>query len=128
MAGNVPIGGGGNPPPNPPNPQLPWLRIAAVAVPGVQHPLPKHSDKLILKFNTDDKEPTEVHVDKFMLAVQTMNVRHEDVVYRFFPLTFEGRASTWYFSLVQGSITNWGDVDGMNWHNNQLRDNLIQKL
>ena len=57
MARNIPVGGGGNPPPNPPNPQLPWLRAAAVAVPGVQHPLPKHSDKLLPKFNPDDKEP-----------------------------------------------------------------------
>ena len=80
MAGNVPVGGGGNTPPNPPNPQLPWLRIAAVAVPGVHHPLPKHSDKLLPKFNPDDKEPAEVHVDKFMLVVQTLNVQHEDVV------------------------------------------------
>ena len=56
MAGNVPVGGG-NPPPNPPNPQLPWLRTAAVVVPGIQHPLPKHLDKLLPKFNPDDKEP-----------------------------------------------------------------------
>ena len=108
MAGNIPVGGGGNPPPNPPpNPQWPWLRIAAVVVPGIQHPLPKHSDKLLPKFNPDSKDPAEVHVDKFMLAVQTMDVQHEDVVCRLFPLTFKGKASTWYFSLVQGSITNW---------------------
>ena len=56
MEGNVPVGGGANPPPNP---QLPWLRTAAVVVPGVQHPLPKHSDKLLPKFNPDDKEPAE---------------------------------------------------------------------
>ena len=85
MVGNVPVGGGPNPTPNP---QLPWLRTVVVAVPGVQHPLPKHSDKLLPKFNLDDKELAEVHVDKFMLAVQTMNVQHEDVVCRFFPLTF----------------------------------------
>ena len=77
MAGNAPVGGGANPPPNP---QLPWLRTGAIAVPGVQHPLPKHSDKLLPKFNPDDKELEEVHVDKFMLAIQTMNVQHEDVV------------------------------------------------
>ena len=77
MVGNVPVGGGANPPPNP---QHPWLRTAAVAVPGVQHPFPKHSDKLLPKFNPDDKEPAEVHVDKFMLVVQTLNVQHEDVV------------------------------------------------
>ena len=109
MAGNV--GGGGNPPPPPPNPQLPWLRAVAVAVPGVQHPLPKHSDKILPMFNPDDKEPAEVHIDKFMLAVQTLNVQHEDVVCRLFPVTFEGKASTWYFSLVQGSITNWEEFN-----------------
>ena len=77
----------------------------------VQHPLPKHSDKILPKFNPDDKEPAEVHIDKFMLAIQTLNVQHEDVVCRLFPLTFEGRASTWYFSLVQGSITNWEEFN-----------------
>ena len=74
MAGNVPVGGGGNPSPNPTNPQLPWLIIVAVVVPGVQHPLPKHSDKILPKFYPDDKELAKVHVEKFMLAVQTLNV------------------------------------------------------
>ena len=69
--------------------------------------MPKHSDKFLLKFNLDNKEPAEVHVDKFILAVQTMNVPHEDIVCHLFPLTFEGKASTWYFLIVQGSITNW---------------------
>ena len=81
MVGNVLVGGGGNPPPNPPNPQLPWLRTTVVAVPGVQHPLPKHSDKLLPKFNPDDKQPAKVHVDKFMFLVQTLNVQHEDVIF-----------------------------------------------
>ena len=36
-----------------------------------------------------------------------MNVQHEYVVYHLFPLTFEGNSSSWYFSLVQVSITNW---------------------
>ena len=52
-----------------------------------------------------------MHVDKFMLAVQTMNVQHEDVVCQLFPLTFEGKASTWYFLLVQGSMTNWAEFN-----------------
>ena len=68
MEGNVLGGGGGNPLPNPPNPQIPWLRIDSIAIPGVQHPLPKHSDKLLPKFNLDNKEPAEVHIDKFRLA------------------------------------------------------------
>ena len=110
MAGKIPIGGGGNPP-NPPNPPLPWLRTTVVVVPCVQHPFPKHPDKLLPKFNLDNKEPAEVHVDKFILVVQTMNVQHEDVVCCLFLLTFEGRASTWCFLLVQGSIKNWTDFN-----------------
>jgi hypothetical protein len=42
-----------------------------------------------------------------MLVVRLMNVEHEDVVCRHFPYTFEGKASTWYFYLRQGSITIW---------------------
>ena len=43
MVGNIPAarGGGGNCP-NIANPQIPWLRTTVVAVPSVQHPLPKH--------------------------------------------------------------------------------------
>lgn len=36
-----------------------------------------------------------------------LNVRHEDVVCRLFPYNFNGKASTWYFSLLQGSIRSW---------------------
>ena len=38
-----------------------------------------------------------------------MNVQHEDVVCRLFPLAFKGKATVWYFSLTQGSITSWSD-------------------
>ena len=95
---------------NPPNP-MPWMGQDAVAVPGVQHPLPKHPEKVLPKFNPDSKEPTEDHVKKFMLAVRLLDVEHEDVVCRLFPYTFEGKASTWYFSLTAGSITSWNEFD-----------------
>jgi hypothetical protein len=36
-----------------------------------------------------------------------MNFQHEDVVCRRFPYTFEILASTQYFNLPIGSITNW---------------------
>ena len=97
---------GGNPP-NPPNPPLPWLIISVVVVPRVQHQLPKHLDKLLPKFHSDSKEAAKNHIDNLILVVQTMNVQHEDVVCRLFLLTFEGNESTWYFCLVQGSISNW---------------------
>jgi len=41
------------------------------------------------------------------MKVRLLNVRHEDVICRLFPYTFTGKASAWYFSLPQGSITSW---------------------
>ena len=78
-------------------------------MPGLQHNLLKHPDKLLPKFDPDDKGFAENHIDKFILAVQMMNVQHEDVVCRLFPLNFKGKAVVWYFSLTQGSITSWSD-------------------
>ena len=78
-------------------------------MPGLQHNLPKHPDKLLPKFDPDDKGLAENHIDKFILAVQTMKVQHEDVVCRLLPLNFEGKDAVWYFSLTQGSITSWSD-------------------
>ena len=67
------------------------MRISAVAVPSVQHQLPKHPDQILPKFDLDNKEPTENHVEKIILAVQNMNVQHEDVVFCLFPLNLKVR-------------------------------------
>jgi hypothetical protein len=42
-----------------------------------------------------------------MLYLILMNVEHEDVVCRFFPYTFQGKASPWFFNLAPRSITSW---------------------
>ena len=36
-----------------------------------------------------------------------MVVQHEYVVFKLFPHTFVGQASTWFFSLAMGSIASW---------------------
>jgi ribonuclease HI len=107
----------GNPPSRPPtpttpmdnqnNPARPWLDQDAVAVPGPQHPLPKHPEKWLTKFDPDSKRTAEDHIMKFMLDIRLRNVEHEDVVYRLFPYTFDGNASTWYFSQQPHTITSW---------------------
>ena len=76
---------------NPPNPNanMPWLAQDAVAVPGVQHPLPKHPEIFIPKFNLDRKEFVDDHIKKFMLVVRVMNVEHDDLACIFFTYTFE---------------------------------------
>jgi hypothetical protein len=107
----------GNPPSRPPtpttpmenqnNPARPWLDQDVVAVPGTQHPLPKHPEKWLTKFDPDSKRTAEDHIMKFMLDIRLRNVEHEDVVCRLFPYTFEGNASTWYFSQQPRTITSW---------------------
>jgi hypothetical protein len=89
------------------NPARPWLDQDAVAVPGSQHPLPKHPEKWITKFDPDSKRTAEDHIMKFMLDIRLRNVEHEDVVCRLFPFIFEGNASTWYFSQQPRTITSW---------------------
>jgi hypothetical protein len=89
------------------NPARPWLDQDAVAVPGDQHPLPKHPEKWLPKFDLDSKQIAEDHIKNFMLAIRLRNVKHEYVVCRLFPYTFEGNASTWYFDQQPHAITSW---------------------
>jgi hypothetical protein len=80
------------------NPAIPWLDQDVMVVPGPQHPLPKHLEKWLPKFDPDSKKSAKDHIKKFMLSIRLLSVEHEDVVCRLFPYTFEGNASTWYFS------------------------------
>ena len=89
------------------NHAIPWLNQDAMDVPGPQHPLPKHPKKWLPKFDPDSKQFAEDHIKKFMLTIRLRSVEHEDVVCRLFPYTFEGNASTWYFSQQLQTIVSW---------------------
>jgi hypothetical protein len=89
------------------NPARPWIDQDAVAVPGDQHPLPKHPEKWRPKFDLESKQITEDHIKIFMLTIRLCNVEYEDVVCRLFPYTFEGNASTWYFAQQPHTIVSW---------------------
>jgi hypothetical protein len=89
------------------NPARPWLDQDSIAVPGAQHPLPKHLEKWLPKFDPDSEQIAEDHIKKFMLAIRLHNVEHEDVICRLFPYTFEGNASTWYFAQQPHTIMSW---------------------
>lgn len=87
------------------NANIPWLDQDVVVVPGLQHALPEHPEKILPNFSPDRKDYTDDHINTFMLVVKLMNVKFECIVCGLFPYTFEGRASTWYFPLAQCSIT-----------------------
>ena len=77
----------------------PWLAKDVFALPGVILPLPKHHEKFVRNSDPEKKDSTEDHIKKFILAIRLMNVEHEDVMCILFPYTFEGKASTLYFSF-----------------------------
>jgi hypothetical protein len=52
------------------NPARPWLDQDVVVVPGPQHPLPKHPEKWLPKFDPDSKQSAEDHIIFFMLAIR----------------------------------------------------------
>lgn len=87
--------------------QQPWLLRDSLAILGRKHHLPKHWEKLFLRFNLDSKESAKDHIQKFMLASRLMSIQAEDVVCSLFPYTFEGKSSTWYFCLPESLITSW---------------------
>jgi hypothetical protein len=85
----------------------PWLDQDVVVVPRPQHPLPKQPEKWLPKFDPNSKQSVEHHIKKFMLVIILWSVENEDVVCRLFPYTFEGNASTWYFSQHPHTIVSW---------------------
>ena len=85
----------------------PWLVTDAIAILGAQHQLPKHPEKILPKFDLDNDVTPEDHIKQFMLSLKLMDVQHDDVVFRLFPYTFGGQASTWFFSLSARSIASW---------------------
>jgi hypothetical protein len=56
------------------NPTIPWLDQDVVDVPRPQHPLPKHPEKWLPKFDLDSKKIIEDHINKFMLAIKLQSL------------------------------------------------------
>ena len=52
----------------------PCLAADAIAVPGAQHPFPKHPKNLLPKFDSDSDVTPKDHIKKFMLSLKLMDV------------------------------------------------------
>jgi hypothetical protein len=60
----------------------PWLAMNVVVVPEAQHPLPKHPEKRLPKFDPDNDVTPKDNIKQFMLSLRLLDVQHEDVVCR----------------------------------------------
>ena len=88
----------------------PWLTIDYIAIPSPTHPFPKNTQKLLPKYDPDDDVLPEYHIKQFM-ALNLMNVEHEDAVCIFFLHTLQGKATKCFFNLALGSITSWKNFE-----------------
>lgn len=84
----------------------PWSNLGAVQMPTPLHPLPKHPERWLPKFNRDDGLPTEENLHNYMLAINLNEVVGEEFVVRLFSYTLTGSPRSWYFSLPVNSITS----------------------
>ena len=73
----------------------------------------------------------EDHIKSFIQAIRLRNIIHEDVVCILFPYTFEGNASTWYFSLEAISIPSWDiffELFTQNFGDDKTQEELVIEL
>ena len=87
-----------------------WLTINPLSISRPQNDLPKNPDQLLPKFDPDDDILPKDHINKSILAMNIMNVQHEDVACKLFFLTLQGKASSWFFNLPSGSINSWHEI------------------
>jgi len=54
----------------------PWLVIDTIAVPGIQHPLPKHPENLVPKFDPDNDVTPKDHIKQCMISLRLVDVKN----------------------------------------------------
>lgn len=67
-----------------------WMTQGLLALSGVLHKMPRHSEKILKKYDHNKRVKVEYHLDKFYLHLQTLEVRYDDVACRIFPCTLDG--------------------------------------
>lgn len=89
------------------NHATPWIDQDVVVVSGKKHPVPRNTHKFLPKFDPNSKQQEEDHIKAFMMTIGKKIFQHEDVICIFFPYTFKGKATTWYFAQSPKSIVSW---------------------
>ena len=97
-----------NHPPNPPNPPPAWKARSPLNLTPPLHDLPQYFEKMLPKFDPNEKMLVDDHLQSFYLAIEGLRAgEYEDVVCRLFPHTLKGAAASWYFDLPANSIPDW---------------------
>jgi len=70
--------------------------------------VPRHTEKLLTKYDPHRIVKAKDHLDTFYLHLQTLEVHYGDVASTLFPCTLDGRETVLYHSLHIKSIQKWG--------------------
>ena len=93
---------------NQPNPLPTWRATSPLNLTPPLHNLPQAFDKLLPKFDPDEKTVVNDHLQSFYLAIEGLrDGEYEYVVCQLFPHTLKGTAASWYFSLPANFIPDW---------------------
>ena len=97
-----------NQPPNPPNPPPAWKARSPLNLTPLLHNLPQSFEKMLPKFDPNEKILVDDHLQSFYLEIEGLRDReYEDVVCRLFPHTLKVATASWYFGLLANSIPDW---------------------
>jgi len=88
--------------------KLEWMTQGPLALHGDFHKIPRHAEKLLMKYNLDRAVKVEDHLNTLYLHLWTLEVHYDDVACRLFPYTLNGRVVVWYHNFPTNSIQNWG--------------------
>ena len=88
-----------------------WRAIIPLNLDAPLHDLPKLPKKVLPKFDPRKGVSVKDHLHNFYMALNLLNVDHDDVVCILFQYTFEPKASSWHFSLQANSIVNWDSFE-----------------
>ena len=88
--------------------QIPaWEFNNALSLQGPLHELPRKGVDLLPRFKGEGNASANEHIRKYESIICLLNVVHEDVVCRLFPLTLEGKDFCWFNVLPIHSVHNW---------------------
>ena len=94
--------------PNPANPPPAWKSRSPLNLTPSLHELPQDFEKLLPKFDPNEKVAVDDHFQSFYLEIERLRAwEYEDVVCRFFPYTLKGATGSWYFGFPANSILDW---------------------
>ena len=101
-----------NQPPNPPNTPPAWRARSPLNLTPPLHDLPQSFEKLLPKFDPNEKILVDDHLQSFYLEIEGLRAgEHEDVVCRLFPHTVKGAAASWHFGFPANSIPDWNTFE-----------------